>query len=153
MIDKVVALVEGLPNYRHCMSVPNENFIHFMRERGYFVEAKNPGKSIYYWMSVSKNQTFKDGISYMVFPVMKPQSEISLIVKYHNGKLINVEKGPATGNCLVDAFIGYDETCKTLPEIWSKILNILWDNPSISVTYIFHKETTVEITGKPERLC
>lgn len=165
MVEKIVTLVESLPDYRHGMYVPHTDICNAMRDLGYFVEQKDraskslysrsraigEAKYSYHWMYVSKTESYKDNINYGT--ILLKQDDYGLITLiYENEKFTSIQNSISVSKCLMDAFIGYDESCKTLPEIWSKIIMAFCGDIPVTVKYIYHKEVSVKMSTKLDRL-
>lgn len=153
MLGKVQSLVEALPDHQHTFYIPDKDFNDKVKALGYVTQLKPPGKCRYYHMCVSKKASYKDTLSYGCVLMDKsiPES-IKVEIEYNNKKMISTATPPVYGDCMSKAFQGYDESINSLPEIYDKIITVLYGKIPVSVKYIHHSEATVDIARKPERL-
>ena len=150
MLAKVLALVETFPDYQHQMYIPTLDFFKQVKAQGYNAIFTD---SDHFHIKVSKNKTYNGSIDYRYNLLPHSIDNIMLIVKYTDGEIPDVQGGPGQGECLNNAFLGYDESCVTLPEIHSKIISIVYGDIPVSVNYIYYKRAIVKISRHSKRLC
>ena len=150
MVDKVRQLVEALPDYQHSFYV-SEDLAEKIKGLGYISKLKMSGLNMYYVIDVSKNSQYKDKLSY-TFGLTDKYESIFAKIEYSNMGVFNVITPPLSGGDICDAFQGYNESITTLPEIYDKIITILYGDIPVYVQYIYHRESTIKMSRKSEKL-
>ena len=148
MLGKIQLLVEAFPEYRHCIYIEDIEIKEKLQSLGYVVDSEISRSYLCYYIKVQKNKWFIDIIQYGYGVLSAQITTLTLSVDYNNNILTHIRMNSMkmAGINIYDAFLGYNESCDTLPEIWDKIVTILYGNIPVSVKYSYHNETTVDIS-------
>lgn len=142
--DKIVNLVENLPDYQHGITLQKsymaDEMFKRLKKRGYY------GNYEYDLILLSKHEKFIDTIYYHSSAVMSVSKNLFICVSLLNGVVISVSSEILTANqaqsiVAMNAFIGYDDVSETIPELWVKVIRSFYGKViPVRVTYDFRIE-------------
>ena len=133
--QRVVRLVEAFPDYQITFRSFYDELVNILKKKGY-VSSQNSE-----YICVSKNSEFTHKLHFLS-PITNILPDcVKLQVDVEDNVVYSVRNefvilGLKTD--LNNSFNGYDETCRTLPEIWLKLISALYGEiPKIYVKYNF----------------